>query len=353
MPPVPSAAFTVAELAAVCGGRVFGDGERVIRGARALERAGPEDASFVVDAKAERRARASNAGVLLVRSAAGHPDRTVVECADPAGAFIDVLRAFFPPRATRPGVHPTAVIAAGARVDESAEIGPFVVVGEGSVVGAGAIVEAHVVIGRRCRVGAGAFLHPHVVLYDEVLLGERVEVHSGAVLGADGFGYVPGPTGIRKVPQVGNVEVGADAEIGANTCIDRAALETTRVGAGTKLDDLVMVGHNCEIGRHAFICGQAGIAGSTTIGDGVVLGGQAGVAGHIAIGRGAKVNAQSGVNTNVPDGESIQGSPHMGFRDYQKSYVEFRRLPETARLVRKLASRLGLAPEAGIEGERE
>jgi UDP-3-O-[3-hydroxymyristoyl] glucosamine N-acyltransferase len=184
-----------------------------------------------------------------------------------------------------------------------------------------------------------------VVVYDGVRIGARTEVHSGTVLGADGFGYAPSPTGIRKIPQVGTVEVGSDVEIGANSCVDRAALEVTRIGDGTKVDDLVMVGHNSVIGRHDFICAQVGLAGSTVVGDGVILGGQVGVAGHLRIGDGVKVGAQSGVNGDVPDGESINGSPHMPYRDSMKGMVELRRLPETARLVRALAGAGGKRTE--------
>ncbi|HEV8266951.1 MAG TPA: UDP-3-O-(3-hydroxymyristoyl)glucosamine N-acyltransferase, partial [Thermoanaerobaculia bacterium] len=200
-------------------------------------------------------------------------------------------------------------------------------------------------VGARSRVGDGSWLHPHVVLYEGVELGKRVEVHSGTVLGADGFGYAPGPDGIRKIPQVGVVVIGDDVEIGANTCVDRATLEATRVGAGTKIDDMVMVGHNCEIGRHGFLCAQVGLAGSTLVGDGVVLAGQVGVAGHLKIGNGVKVGAQSGINDDVPDGASMFGSPVMPYRDALKSYVEVRRLPETARLVRDIAKKVGLEGE--------
>jgi len=198
------------------------------------------------------------------------------------------------------------------------------------------------VVGARCRVGALSWLHPHTVLYDDVLLGDRVEVHSGAVLGADGFGYATTEAGLVKIPQVGSVTIGDDVEVGANACIDRAALETTSVGSGTKIDDLVMVGHNVKIGRHDVLCAQVGIAGSAVIGDGVVLGGQVGVAGHLTVGNRVKVQAQSGIGADVPDGEALHGSPAIGYRAYQKSHIEFRRLPETARLVRRLAEKAGL-----------
>jgi len=334
--------FSVAEVAAACGGRVVGDGGRRLSGVHSLEGAGADALSFVSEDRALPRAAVSAAGALLARSAAALPGRIVIEVADPSAALIRALRLFHPAHVPRPGIHPTAVVDAGAFVDPSSEIGSYAVVGDLSRIEANAIVGAHAVVGARCRVGAGSWLHPHVVLYDDVVLGDRVEVHSGAVLGADGFGYATTEKGLVKIPQVGGVTIGDDVEIGANTCIDRAALETTSVGSGTKIDDLVMVGHNVKMGRHDVLCAQVGIAGSAVIGDGVILGGQAGVAGHITVGDGVKVQAQSGIGADVPDGEALHGTPAIGYRAYQKSHIEFRRLPETARLVRRLAEKAGL-----------
>ena len=336
MRPGQTRELIASELAGLCSGRLVGDGGRPIHGVRPLDVATEDDLAFVSDRKAERSAVASRAGVLLARSSAPFPGRTVIEVADPALAVISVLEAFFPRRRARPGVHPTAVVD-GAAVDPSAEVGPYAGIEEGSRVGAGAIVGSHASIGRGVAVGEGAWIHPHVVVYDGVTIGARSEVHSGAVLGADGFGYAPSPTGIRKIPQVGTVVIGTDVEIGANSCVDRASLEATRIGDGTKVDDLVMIGHNCAVGRHGFICAQVGLAGSTVVGDGVILAGQVGVAGHLRIGNGVKVGAQSGINGDVPDGANVNGTPHLPYRDSMKCLVEYRRLPETARLVRELA----------------
>lgn len=328
---------TAAAVASTCGGRLVGDAGTVVEGARSLESAGPADLAFAADAKAEQAAATSAAGVLLARSALGFPGRAVVEVPDPALAFAGVLEAFFPRRTPAPGIHATAIVEAGARVAEDATIGPYAVVGAETEIGSGVVVGAHVVLGRRCRVGAGAWLHPHVVLYDDVSIGPGSEIHAGAVLGADGFGYVASPTGLKKVPQVGGVEVGSGVEIGANTCVDRATLEATRVGDGTKIDDLVMVGHNCEVGAHVILCGQVGLAGSTTVGDQAVLGGQVGTAGHLRIGRGVKAGGQTGIVGDVPDGASLFGTPHLPHRDAFRIHAELKKLPETARLVRELA----------------
>ncbi len=332
--------FSVAEIAARTGGRVSGDGGRRVGGVRPLGEAGPGDLAFVADARARKEAPASRAGVLLARSAAALTGRTVIEVEDPSLAVATVLGLFHPRRSARPGVHPTALVGAGAVVDAAAEVGPYAVVGERSRVGPGAIVEAHVVVGSDCVVGEGTWLHPHVVLYDRTVLGARVEVHSGAVLGADGFGYAKGPSGLVKVPQVGGVLVEDDVEIGANSCVDRATLDATRVGAGTKVDDLVMIGHNCRVGRHGVLCGQVGLAGSTTVGDGVMLAGQVGVAGHLSIGSGVMAGAQTGIDGDVPDGEKVFGTPHMRHREALRVVSELRRLPETARTVREIAAQL-------------
>lgn len=344
------AATTAADLAAACGGRLVGDGAAVVEGVRSLERAGPRDLSFAADARAEAAVAASAAGVLLARSADPFPGRNVIEVADPSAALASVLSRAFPRRTARPGVHATAIVEAGARVAPGAEVGPYAVVCEGSEVADGAILEAHVVVGRRCRVGLDAWLHPHVVLYDDVSVGPRAELHSGVVLGADGFGYAPGASGLRKIPQVGGVEIGADAEVGANSCVDRATLEVTRVGDGTKIDDLVMIGHNCDVGRHVVLCGQVGLAGSTTVGDQVVLGGQVGCIGHIHIGKGVKAGGKTGITGDVPDGALIFGNPHMPHRDALRVQAEVKRLPETARLVRALAKSAGVAGGAEVKG---
>lgn len=332
---------TAAALASACGGRLVGDAGAVVEGARSLESAGPRDVAFVSDAKAERAAAASAAGVLLARSASALQGRTVIEVADPALALSGVLESVFPRRGASPGVHPTAIVGAGARIADDASVGPYAVVGEESEIGTGAVLGAHVVVGRRCRVGAGARLHPHVVLYDDVSIGSGSEVHAGAVLGADGFGYVASPTGLKKVPQVGGVEVGSGVEIGANTCIDRATLEATRIGDGTKIDDLVMVGHNCQVGSHVVLCGQVGLAGSTTVGDQTMLAGQVGTAGHLRIGRGVKAGGQTGIVSDVPDGASVFGTPQLPHRDAFRVHAETKKLPETARLVRELARASG------------
>jgi UDP-3-O-[3-hydroxymyristoyl] glucosamine N-acyltransferase len=239
-------------------------------------------------------------------------------------------------------VHPTAVLEAGCEVDPTAHVGPYVVVGAGSRVGPRAALHAHAVVGRRCVVGEGAVLYPHVVLYDETAVGAGSIVHAGAVLGSDGFGYATWRGAHHKVPQVGRVLVEEDVEIGANTTIDRATLGETVIGAGTKIDNLVQVGHNVKVGRHCILCGQAGIAGSTQLGDGVVLAGQAGVAGHIQLGDRVQVAAKSAALSTVPAGTTVAGIPAVEMRKWRRQTVLVSRLEEMSRRLRALERRLRL-----------
>ena len=328
--------FTLGELAALVGGVVRGDAERRFQAVRSLAAAGPDDLSFVTSAKYRDEARQSAAGALLVGRDEPELPHDLLICANPSWALAEVLRRFHPPVVPPPGVHSTAVVGAGCAIDPQASVGPHVVVGDGSRVEAGALLHAGVVVGRNCRVGAGSVLHPRVVLYDDTELGARVIVHSGAVIGADGFGYAVHEGKIVKVPQVGRVVLEDDVEIGANTTIDRAALEETRIGAGSKLDNLVQVGHNVRLGRGCMLSGQVGLAGSATLGDGVVMGGRAGSAGHLEIGSGAQVAATGVVFQSVPAGAKVGGTPAVPLAQWRREVMLLPRLGELFRRVRRL-----------------
>jgi UDP-3-O-[3-hydroxymyristoyl] glucosamine N-acyltransferase len=235
------------------------------------------------------------------------------------------------------------VVEAGAEVDPAAHVAPYAVIGAGSRIGAGAVVGAHAVVGRGCEVGTGAVLHPHVVLYDGTAVGEGSEIHAGAVLGSDGFGYATRQGRHHKVPQVGRVVVEAEVEVGANTTIDRATLGETRIGAGTKIDNLVQVGHNVRVGRAAILCGQAGIAGSSRLGDGVVLAGQAGVGGHLTLGDRVQVAAKSAALSSVEPGMQVAGIPAVEMGKWRRevalrSRLE-RRLADLAKRIAELERR--------------
>lgn len=207
------------------------------------------------------------------------------------------------------GIHPSAVVAEGARIDPTAVIGPGCVIAEGAVVEAGVHLVARVYLGRHTRVGAQSLLQPGVTVLDDCILGRQVICHSGVVIGADGFGYEATPQGPLKIPQIGRVEIGDQVEIGANSTIDRARFASTRIGALTKIDNLVQIGHNVIIGKACILCAQVGIAGSTVIEDGVIIGGQAGIVGHITIGKGAKIGAQAGIRENLAAGHTMLGMP--------------------------------------------
>lgn len=334
------------ELARLVEGRVEGDPDRRISDVRPLETARPEHLSLLISAKYRSDARSSDAGALLVAPGARGEDwpecrgRDLLVADAPSHALALVLRELYPEHRLAAGIHETAVVDPQARVDPEAHVGPFAVVGAGSHVEAEAVVESHVVVGRGCRVKRGAHLHPHVVLYDDTEVGERSIVHSGVVLGADGFGYATRDGVHHKVPQVGRTVLGDDVEVGASSAVDRATLGETRVGDGTKIDALVMVGHNVEIGRAALLCGQAGIAGSTRLGDGVVLAGQAGVGGHLRVGHGVQVAAASALLQDAEDGEKVAGTPAVDLRDWRRQTVRVRRLEEMERRLAALETRL-------------
>jgi UDP-3-O-[3-hydroxymyristoyl] glucosamine N-acyltransferase len=336
--------FRLSELAARIGGEVRGDAETRVDRLSALEKAGPGDLAVWKDARYRDAARASRAAAFVVpRSLAGEElgrPLLAVEHADLALARL--LEVFHPPSPPPPGVHPTAVVGAGCAIDPSAHVGPYAVVGDGAELGAGAVVGAHAVVGRRCRIGAGSVLEPHVVLYDDTELGARVRVHAGSVLGADGFGYASVGGVHHKVPQVGRTVVEDDVEIGALSAVDRATLDETRVGAGTKIDNLVQVGHNVQLGRGCVLCGQAGIAGSARLGDYVVLGGQSGAAGHLEVGNGVQVAAKSAVLQSVEPGRKVAGVPAVDLARWRRQALSLDRLGDLRRRLRRLEQRLGL-----------
>jgi UDP-3-O-[3-hydroxymyristoyl] glucosamine N-acyltransferase len=338
-----SAIWTLRQLADELGAEIVGDPERQVTAVRPLESAGVGDASFVVGGRYLATAAASSAGVLLVAPGMAEDPRLAgrdLLVADPVSVTMTRLVGLLHPRpAVAAGVHPTAVVADGAAVDPTAHLGPFVVVGEGSRIGPGCVLHAHAVVGRDCVLACGAEVHPHVVLYDGVELGEAVTVHAGTVLGADGFGYATHGGVHHKVPQVGRVVIERDVEIGANAAIDRATLGETRIGAGSKVDNLVQVGHNVRTGEACLLCGQSGIAGSSTLGAGVVLGGQSGIADHLTLGDGVQVAAKSAVLESVAGGQ-LGGTPAIQLPGWRRQVVLLQRLGEMLRRLRTVEKAL-------------
>jgi UDP-3-O-[3-hydroxymyristoyl] glucosamine N-acyltransferase len=261
--------------------------------------------------------------------------------AQPRVALAVLLPIFYPPARYPPGIHPTATVAASAAVDPSAHIGPQCVVGEEVRIGARTALLGGNHVGQGTRIGDDCRLFPHVVVYPGCSLGDRVSVHAGSVIGADGYGYTFDAGRHLKVLQVGNVVIGDDVEIGANTCIDRAALSSTRIGEGTKVDNLVHVAHNVTIGRHCLIMGQVGFAGSTELGDYVVVASQSGIAGHLKIGPQAVIGAKSGVLRDIPPKTTVLGIPAVPDQQAKRQWIATQQLPELIRRVRAIEARLG------------
>jgi UDP-3-O-[3-hydroxymyristoyl] glucosamine N-acyltransferase len=344
-------AATVEQLAALVRGRVVGDGGVAIRSARPVAEAGPGDITFVEDERYAKLLRSSPAAAAIVgphfQLPASDRPLPVIEVDDPRAAFIAVhslLRGSTRPRRT--GIDPQAWVSPSATIGADVAISPWAYVGDDAVLGDGTTLHPGVVVGAGCRLGAGVTLHPNVVLYPGVVLGDRVEVHAGTVLGGDGFGYRPLEGRHVKIPQAGGVEVGADVEIGANCAIDRGTFEATRIGEGTKIDNLVMIGHNNQIGRHNLLCGQVGVAGSCKTGDYVVLAGQAGIKDHTELGDRVLVGAQAGVHRNVPAGQAVLGSPAIPGREQRHVFAMIARLPEMHRQLRELAAQVALLTAA-------
>jgi UDP-3-O-[3-hydroxymyristoyl] glucosamine N-acyltransferase len=333
-------ALSLDELAALVGGEVEGDGERQISGVTTLEEAGPDDLSFVTNPRYRRAARASRAGALLVSKGEAFADRDLLVSSDPHYALAQILTALHPEEEAVPGVHPTAVVQQTAKIDPQASIGPFVAIGSGSMIEKGAILHSHVVVGDNCVVGEGTRLYPHVVLYDRTEVGPRVRVHAGTVLGSDGFGFATHEGVHKKIPQLGRVVIEEDVEIGANCTIDRAMSLETRIGKGTKIDNLVQIGHNCRLGENCLIVSQAGLSGSVRLGDSVVMAGKAAAVGHVEVGDGVTLMARAVVTRSVPAGSTLAGFPATDAQSWRKRTVLVRRLEELFERLKMVENRL-------------
>lgn len=342
-------ALTLGEVAAAVGGTLEGPADRVIRGVGGLEEAGPEHLSFLANPRYRAALASTRAGGVLVDADETCPPHVAcIRTKDPYAALVVVLSRLDPGPPQVVGIHPSAVVDPSARLGESVGIGPHVVIGAGARVGARTRLAAGVVIGEGAALGADCYLHPNVVIGRGCIVGDRVQIHAGSVLGSDGFGYAPLDGGYRKVPQLGVVVLEDDVEIGANACLDRATFGETRIGRGTKIDNLVQIAHNVAVGEHSALAAQSGVAGSTRLGKGVVLGGQAGLIGHIRIGDGARVAAQAGVIGSVPAGETVSGYPARPHRDALRVAATLRKLPEWEARIRALEK--GEARGTGREG---
>jgi UDP-3-O-[3-hydroxymyristoyl] glucosamine N-acyltransferase len=337
------------ELADRLGATLIGDGERNVVAVRPLDAAGPEDLSFLHNPKYAAQATASRAGAILARDAETLPGRVVLVCAEPYLALAKAIELLHPAEVAVPGVHPTAVVAEDADIGAGASIGPCAVVGPGCRIGKGTVVGAGCVLGRRVEVGEGCLLHPRVVVEDGCRVGDRCILHAGVVIGSDGYGFATVAGVHHKVPQVGIVVIEADVELGANVCVDRATLGETRIGRGTKVDNLVQIAHNVQVGEGCLLVAQVGISGSTTIGHHTVFAGQSGAAGHLHIGDRVVVGAKSAVYKDVPDGEFVTGIPARPHREWLKANAALQRLDQLRERLKRLeeAVRRLEAPEEG------
>ncbi len=342
--------FSLLELAEKVGGKIVGDRDLQIEGVATLEAAGPTDLAFFTNIRYLERAAQTGAGAVLVRDGVELPGKILLVVEDPSTTLAELLELFHPVQPPEPGISADARMADDVDIGAGLTIGPFAVVESGCRLGDGARIGAGCWVGAGSQVGAGSVLMPGAVLYPGTVLGKACLIHSGVVLGGDGFGFATRSGLHRKIPQVGRVVVEDQVEIGANSTVDRGALGDTRIGAGSKIDNLVMIAHGVELGPSCLLAGQAGIAGSTRVGKGVTFAGQAGAAGHLTIGDGAVVAAKSAVFADIPEGSFVAGIPARDHREWKKMVAVEKRLPELRAELKRLGRKI-LRLEQGCNQE--
>jgi len=343
----------LSELSAHVDGRVVGDGDVLIRRVASLETAGEGDIAYVEDEKFFAAANSSRASCLIVPAGAAIDSECRIEVKNPKLAFALIAEILHPAARNEPSIHPSAVIDESADVALTAFVGANVCIGRDSRVGIDSDIRTGVSIGDNVTIGSDCVLHPNVVIYDNVTIGDRVILHAGVVIGADGFGYVRSDVGYHKFPQIGAVIIEDDVELGANTTVDRGALGRTRIGKGTKLDNMVHVGHNCDIGERVVIAAQTGISGSVIIEDDCVIGGQVGFGDHIRVQSGAVIGSKAGV---LP-GKIVRpgvwwGIPIQPLDEYKRLNAHISRLPHVREQLKELTKRLEDLEQALLERDR-
>lgn len=338
---------TLRQLAELVGGHLVGNADLAIHGARTLQEAGPHDISFLENDKNVHLLAGCRAAAFVVPRHVPANGFSGIQVRDPLSAFVAIHRHFNPVQEPAPqGIDARACIHPSARIGSYASILPLAVVGADTTIGARCRIHSGAVIGRRCRLGDDVTIYPNAVLYDDTVVGNRVIIHANAVLGADGFGYRHVDGQHIKVPQLGCVELGDDVEIGACTTIDRGTFMATRVGAGTKIDNLVQVGHNCQIGKHNLFVSQMGIAGSSSTGDYVVVAGQVGIVDHVHIGDQSMIGAKAGVTKDVPAKQRMLGAPATPEREQKRILMTMEHLPEMRKDMQKIKQHLGIDQDA-------
>ncbi len=345
--------LTLAELAVELGGTVLGDGAIVIRGVAGIREAQPGDLTFLANSRYEGYLQETRAAAVIVDRAPRQAAVPMLQVDHPYLAFQKAVRLFRPELyQPLPGVHPTAVVSPAASIGEGASVGPHCTVESGARVGPKSVLMSGCYVGVQATIGEGCLLYPRVVVREECVVGDRCILHSGAVIGADGFGFAFDAGRYHKVPQVGNVILGDDVEVGANTTIDRATTDSTRIGDGTKIDNLVQIGHNVVIGKHCIIVAQVGISGSSELEDYVTIGGQAGIIGHVKLGKGVQVGGQSGVTKSVNAGTAVFGTPASPLTLVKRINAYLQRLPLLFDRTKALESRVAKLEENHKESMR-
>jgi UDP-3-O-[3-hydroxymyristoyl] glucosamine N-acyltransferase len=351
-------AMKLGELAIRLGAELRGDAGLEVTGVKGIEEAGPTEITFVANPRYAGLARKTQAAAVLVEPEFQEISAATLRIENPYLAFSRALGLFYQPPAYSPGIHPTAVIDPSAEIGEGAHIGAYVVVGPHVRIGPHATLLPHVVLYTGVRAGSHFFAHAHAVVRENCVLGDNVTLENGAIVGADGFGFAKNEAGHwEKIPQSGPVRLGNRVDVQANACIDRATVGTTEIGDGTKVDNLVQVGHGSRVGENTLLCAQTGLAGSSVVGNNVILAGQTGIAGHCAVGDGVILTAQSAVSHDVPPGKTISGSPGFDNRVWLRAVAVFQRLPELLKRLDRLEKKVAAqgSPESAPDesGSRE
>jgi len=343
------------ELASRLGAQLRGDAELEVTGVKGIEEAGPTEVTFVANPRYASLARKTRAAAVLVEPGFQEISAATLRLNNPYLAFSRALALFYQPPSYAPGIHPTAVIDPTAEIGEGAHIGAYVVVGHSVRLGAHATLLPHVVLYPGVMAGDSLFAHAHAVVRENCVLGDHVTLENGAIIGADGFGFAKNERGHwEKIPQSGPVRLGNRVDVQANACIDRATVGATEIGEGSKVDNLVQIGHGSKVGENTLVCAQTGLAGSSVVGNDVILAGQTGIAGHCTVGDGVILTAQSAVSHDVPPGKMISGSPGFDNRVWLRAVAIFQRLPELLKRLDRVEKKLAAASSpAGSNGSKE
>ncbi len=327
---------TAAELAFALSGTLAGDGGIKLSGISDLKNSSSSDASFILSAKHEKEAAASKAPVIISDSLSGIKGKAVIKVAAVKQACVKAIAVFSPEKPITPGISPKAAVSKSAKLGKNVFVDDCAVIKDNASIGDGAVIGAGVFIGAGSSIGKNSKIYPNVSVYDDCEVGDNSIIHSGCVIGADGFGFVPDGNKLMKVPQIGRVKIGNSVEIGANCTVDRAAFGATVLKDGVKLDNMVHIAHNCEIGENTIIVAQTGVSGSVIIGKNCVIGGQVGFVDHIAIGDRVRVNSQAGVAKDLPDGVVVTGTPARPFKEQRRAEAYVMRLEELFKKVKEI-----------------